>query len=451
MTLPMNFAETLSYLLSLGHETLAIKLGLRNTELLLAALGNPQRAYESVQIAGTNGKGSTAAMLASICRAAGISTGLFTSPHLVSITERITIDCNNLSEARFAELASEVRTAAESLLARQELAALPTFFEHVTAIALLAFRAAGVSLAILETGLGGRLDATTVAGANTVGLTPIALDHQEYLGDTIEAIAYEKAAIIRPRVTAISAPQSPAVLEVIGKRSSAVGVELVVNGCRALAAKATADGHLEVTFQSNQDRYEQVTLGLRGRHQITNACLAIQLAESLRRRGFEVSNPAIVKGLEATQHAGRLSFYAGSPAVLLDGAHNPSAALVLREYLDEFVGAPVTLIFGAMSDKRLAEMGAILFPRVAKLVLTKPDNPRAAAVESLQTLASEFIVPAKIFTAATVPAALQLARQLTPPTGLIGAAGSLFLVGELTALLRNSSQTEFAKEHHGDD
>src|SRR5205814_2709387 len=185
-----------------------IKLGLRNTELLLESLCNPHESFESVQIAGTNGKGSTAVMLDSMCRAARISTGLYTSPHLVSITERIAIGGRAISEESFASYASEVREAAEELLARGKIEALPTFFEHVTAIALLAFRDAGVRLAILETGLGGRLDATTVAGANTVAITPVSLDHEEYLGETIEEIAYEKAAIIRPGVTAIIATQS---------------------------------------------------------------------------------------------------------------------------------------------------------------------------------------------------------------------------------------------------
>src|SRR5688500_9548291 len=191
----MQFSEALRYLLDLGHETLAIKLGLRNIELLLAALDNPQKFYPAVQIAGTNGKGSTAVLLDSICRAAGIRTGLYTSPHLISITERIKIDGYEISTAEFAELATEVRRAASSLLTENKIEALPTFFEHVTGIALLAFKNAGVQLAILETGLGGRLDATTVAGATTVAITPIAMDHEEYLGNTLAEIASEKTAI----------------------------------------------------------------------------------------------------------------------------------------------------------------------------------------------------------------------------------------------------------------
>src|ERR1041385_1464036 len=213
----MKLDEALAYLLSLGHETLTIKLGLQNTETLLAALGNPERAYRSVQIAGTNGKGSTAAFLDSICRAAGIRTALFTSPHLVSITERIAVDGAPISETQFALLTNEVKTAAEELVARGELQTLPTFFEQVTAIALLAFARAQVELAILETGLGGRLDSTTAARAGVVVITRIDMDHQEYLGHTLPEIAAEKAAIIQPDVTAIVAPQKNEALEVINR------------------------------------------------------------------------------------------------------------------------------------------------------------------------------------------------------------------------------------------
>src|ERR1041385_5505171 len=188
----MQFDEASAYLLSLGHETLTIKLGLRNTETLLAALGNPERSYRSVQIDGPKGKGSTAAFLDSISLAAGIRTGLFTSPHLISITERIKLDGQPISETQFANLTGVLKAAAQQLLARGELETLPTFFEHVTAIALLAFARAGVELAILETGLGGRLGSPTAVRAGIVAITPIAMDHEEHLGHTLAEIAAEK-------------------------------------------------------------------------------------------------------------------------------------------------------------------------------------------------------------------------------------------------------------------
>lgn len=426
----MEFQESLSYLLSLGHETVAIKLGLRNTELLLDALGNPHRSYEVVQIAGTNGKGSTAAMLASICRDAGTNTGLYTSPHLRSITERININGESISEQGFGVYAGKVREAAESLLARGEIETLPTFFEHVTAIALLAFQEANVKLAILETGLGGRLDATTVAGARTLGITPVSLDHQEYLGETLAEIAFEKASIIRPGVTAVSAPQLPEVLDVILKRCNECGVKMSA-GCLTREIEATPEGTFAATFETSEDRYESVHLMMRGRHQITNAALAIQLAEALRERGFAISKAAIVNGLQTARHEGRLGICGGT--ILLDGAHNPDAARVLREYLDEFVKEPLTLIFGAMKDKKLAEMAAILFPGVSYLVLTQPDNPRAASVESLQTIAENFVRREKIFAVPNVSEALRKAQAVTAADGRICVTGSLYLVGEVSA------------------
>ncbi|MGH9931035.1 MAG: bifunctional folylpolyglutamate synthase/dihydrofolate synthase [Pyrinomonadaceae bacterium] len=431
----MNFADATQYLLSLGHETLTMKLGLRNTELLLESLGNPQKSYESVQIAGTNGKGSTAVMLASICRAAGVVTGLYTSPHLTCITERINIGGQAISRERFARFATEAREAVKDLLAQRKIEALPTFFEHVTAIALLAFREADVEIAILETGLGGRLDATTVAGANTVGITSVSLDHQEYLGETVEEIAFEKAAIIRPGVTAIVAPQSSPVLEVILKRGRECDVRVTVAGCRVLKLSATPLGMFAATFESDEDLYEEVHLGLRGRHQVENAALAIQLAESLRRRGLAISKTAIVRGIERAEHEGRLTSLSG---ILLDGAHNPGAARALRDYLDEFVKEPLTLVFGAMNDKRLTEMAAILFPGVHQLILTQPDNPRAASVERLQTLAQNFIQSEKIIAAPRVSDALKKAREVTAPDDVICVTGSLYLVGEAsTALVRS--------------
>nr|MBA3766501.1 bifunctional folylpolyglutamate synthase/dihydrofolate synthase [Acidobacteriota bacterium] len=252
----MNFDEALRYLLSLGHETVAIKLGLTNTERLLDALSQPQNDYPAVQIAGTNGKGSTAVVLERICRASGIKTGLYTSPHLISITERIRIGGLEITLPEFARLITLVRDAARGLLEEGKLPALPTFFEHVTAAALVAFSEARVQLAILETGLGGRLDATTAALARTIAITPIALDHQEYLGQTLSEIAAEKAAIIRPGVTAIIAPQSPTALEVILRRCAEKRVTPRLVDDHARVINADASGRLRITLKTEADCYE---------------------------------------------------------------------------------------------------------------------------------------------------------------------------------------------------
>jgi dihydrofolate synthase/folylpolyglutamate synthase len=429
----MQFDEALRYLLSLGHETLAIKLGLRNIELLLDTLGNPQDSYSKIQIAGTNGKGSTAVVLNSICRAAGIRTGLYTSPHLVSITERVKIKEREISQDQFAEHATRVREAAEMLLSAQRIEALPTFFEQATAIALLAFRESRVELAILETGLGGRLDATTAAKARLVAITPIAVDHQDYLGETIEGIAAEKAAIIRRGTTAIIAPQGREALEVIVQQCKACDVRPSVDECSARVEGILADGRVRVTFETKRERYESVLLGLRGRHQVTNASVAIRLAESLAASRFAIDRSAIIEGIETASHAGRLEFCEGRPSFLFDGAHNPSGARALREYLDEFVRVPLTLVFGVMRDKDIEEMAQILFPAANRLILTQPDNPRAATVEMLEHIASRLLNAEKISPASSVSDAIHIAQELTPATGVICVSGSLYLIGEVQA------------------
>lgn len=433
----MRFDEAVKYLLSLGHETLAIKLGLDNIQRLLAALGHPERAYPCVQIAGTNGKGSVAAMLDSICRAAGVRTGLYTSPHLVSVTERIRICGQEITPRKFAHLAARVRAAATEL--KNETGALPTFFEQVTAIALLAFREARVELAVLETGLGGRLDATTAARASVLAITPIALDHQEYLGETLEEIAAEKAAIIRADASAVVvAPQPAAAREVISARCRECQVtpRLTTEDVRVRDRKEGS--HLRATFETKTDVYADVRLSLGGRHQVTNATVAISLAEVLRERGFPVTRRSVVAGLETTRHAGRLELRAGRPDMLFDGAHNAAGARALRDYLDEFhAGTPIALLFGAMRDKDLDEMAATLFPVAARLYLTCLPNPRTATLDTLKKLAAahrrksgsppEFVEsPAK---------ALRAAGPCTPGGGILCVTGSLYLVGEIKGII----------------
>jgi dihydrofolate synthase/folylpolyglutamate synthase len=432
----MTFDEALSYLLSLGHETLTIKLGLMNTETLLRALGNPYQQFPAVQIAGTNGKGSVAVTLDSICRAAGIRTGLFTSPHLVSITERIAIDGKPISESDFARCTAQVKEAAEDLVKQGELETLPTFFEHVTAIALLAFREAKVDLAILETGLGGRLDSTTAARAEVVAITPIAMDHEEYLGHDLAEIAFEKAAIIRPGVTAIIAPQPQEALEVILRQCESSGVVPRFIESKSIEILGTSqDGRFRVNFETNQGRYEKVRLGLRGRHQVTNALVAIALTESLCECGFTVPREAIIHGVETATHPGRLELWEGPPRILFDGAHNPSSARALRDYLDEFVKAPITIIFGAMRDKVVDEMATALFPAGNAVILTELDNRRAAALDVLKLAVPDSLDEGRVRYASSVNDALRIAKEVTPADGLICVTGSLYLIGEVQQLL----------------
>lgn len=426
----MQFDESLAYLLSLGHETLTAKLGLRNTELLLDALGNPQRAYRSLQIAGTNGKGSTAAVVDSIARASGIRSGLYTSPHLISITERIRIGEQEITRDHFAQLASEVRNACETLVKLKRLANYPTFFEQVTAIALLAFQQARIELAILETGLGGRLDATTCAHAETVAITPISLDHEEYLGETIDEVAAEKAAIIRSGVTAVVAPQIPVVLKIILERCEFSNVIPVLDKNRTSIEDSTRDGRFCISLETDANSYKRVWLGLRGRHQVINVSLAVLIAEALLAKGFVIPRAAIIQGIENAQHPGRLELINGRPAILLDGAHNPAAAQALREYLNEFAVKPLTIIFAAMRDKKLSQMADILFSAADHLVVTQVDNPRSAQVVALEQLTAGILNATRVTATKSVGEAIAVALENTPPNGLICVTGSLYLIGE---------------------
>ncbi|HJQ33944.1 MAG TPA: folylpolyglutamate synthase/dihydrofolate synthase family protein [Pyrinomonadaceae bacterium] len=430
----MNFNESVSYLLSLGHETTAIKLGLENVARLLERLGRPQDSFPSVQIAGTNGKGSTAAMLDSVCRAADVRAGLYTSPHLVSITERVRVAGRDISQENFARHATRVRAASEEV--ERESGALPTFFEQVTGIALSAFADEKVDVAILETGLGGRLDATTAARASTVAVTPVALDHQEYLGDTLTEIAAEKAAIIRPGVRAVVAPQEPEAEAVILRRCRECGVEPRRATDDIEVDEVTAEGRLRVTLRTGRGVYSGVRLALRGRHQLTNAAVAVALAETLAEEGFNITRGHVVEGLERAEHAGRLELVeSGGRALLFDGAHNAAGALALRAYLDEFAARPLTIVFGAMRDKELTEIGRALFPAASRLVLTAPASPRSATVEELLRAVP---VPPSSSTIALAPSsrdALHIALSQTPEGGTVCVTGSLYLVGEVKALL----------------
>jgi dihydrofolate synthase / folylpolyglutamate synthase len=426
----VNFAESESYLLSLGNEVLAMKLGLASTEKLLAALGNPQNHFFKIQIAGTNGKGSTGAFLDSICRRARLETGLYTSPHLVSITERIRINGAEISEKDFSRHATRVRKVAERLIKTGELETVPTFFEQVTAIAVTAFAEAKIELAILETGLGGRFDSVTATRAEIAAITPIDYDHQKILGDTLGEIAAEKAAVIRENTRrVIVAPQKKEAEKVILAKCREIGVEPVRATSDFVIEKD--DSFLRATFKTANDSYPNVSLSLAGRHQFGNAATAVAIAETLRDFRFDISQSAIIDGLETAEHRGRLEYFEG---ILFDGAHNIAGARALAEYLDEFGKQPLTLVFGAMRDKDLTEIARIIFPRADYLILTKPDNPRSMETEELIKSLPEDFDAGKVFQAQTIEEALKTARRAAPDN-LICVTGSLYLVGEARKVL----------------
>lgn len=439
----MNFDESQKYLLSLGNEVEAMKLGLVNIGTLLKELGSPEANFPKVQIAGTNGKGSVCAFLNAICREAAIRTGLYTSPHLVSITERIKIAGDDISETDFSRIATHVRDVSEKLLTDGKLEYRPTFFEQVTAVALLAFAEAKVELAILETGLGGRFDATTAANAEIVGITPVDIDHQEYLGDTIEQIAAEKAAILRANVKAAIAAQKPEAEEIIQNVISENKVDarttIGVTAEAVLGAfSENTDGGIVLTnepdvFNLRTDRatYRDVRLGLKGAHQWENAKLAVLLAEILR-EGFTISDEAIVRGLATAQNPGRLEFVDG---ILLDGAHNAAGAEALAMYLRANNCIPFTLVFGAMRDKDIGGMAAHLFGLAERLIFTVAANSRSCDPREFLKFVPESKIGDSRITESAADA-IELARQISDGE-LIVVAGSLYLIGEMKKVLEN--------------
>jgi dihydrofolate synthase/folylpolyglutamate synthase len=428
----VNFAESEAYLFSLGNEVEAMKLGLGNIRKLLAALSNPEKNYLKVQVAGTNGKGSVCAFLNSICLEAGIRTGLYTSPHLVSVTERVKIHGAEIREEDFARLATRVREESERLVANGELGNVPTFFEQVTAIALVAFAEAKVELAILETGLGGRYDAVTAANAEICAITRIDLDHQRYLGETIEEIAAEKAAIIQESSHVVIGRQPKKAMEAILARCHRLDVTPEREIFTPWAIDLNRDN--TVCVATTRYSYPRVSLGLKGGHQIENAETALNIIQSLELRGrFNIEDThAVVPGLQNARHPGRLEWIGD---VLLDGAHNVGGAKALAEYIDEFVDKPITLIFGTMRDKNVAEIAKILWPLAERIILTSPRNSRALTADELSKLKPENVDDAKLTNTATVDEAIGIAKKRTRADEVILITGSLYLVGEARNIL----------------
>jgi dihydrofolate synthase/folylpolyglutamate synthase len=434
----VNFNESYEYLLSLGNEVTAMKLGLDSMTRLLHALGDPQKNYVKVQVAGTNGKGSVCAFLEAICVSAGISLGVTTSPHLVSVTERVRVDGKPISEEEFADLATRVRAAAETLAGSGELETVPTYFEQVTAAALVAFAEAKVKLAILETGLGGRLDATTATNAEIAVITRIDLDHQQYLGDTIEQIAAEKAAIIHQGSLVVTGDQETMAMKVILDRCQDMSIIPIAAGKRSNWQRE-ASGKMSVHgFDVEAPQDLGVVPGLRGRHQIENAYIAVTVASSLANDfGFDISEEQIQSGIQNADHPGRLEFRG---RYLFDGAHNIGGARALRQFVDDEMDRPITLVFGAMKDKDVESIAEILFPIAKTLILTRPDNDRAMEPAELETFAKQFSTMTNVVLTRSVAEALPKAEALSTKRAIILVTGSLYLVGEAKQLLNQRSE-----------
>jgi dihydrofolate synthase / folylpolyglutamate synthase len=423
--------DAFQYLLSL--EKFGIKFGLANIATLTTALGNPQSTFRSVLIAGTNGKGSVTAMVDCALRAAGLEVGRYTSPHLIDLEERFTINGEPVSRTVLAGVIGEVRLAINDLLARGTLEAPPTFFEVTTAIAFELFRRAGVSVAVLEVGLGGRLDATNIVDPVTAAITSIDFDHEQYLGRTLAAIAAEKGGVIRPGIDVIAGPLVPEAKEVLVSMCRAAGATFVEadNGVRIESKKV--GGRTAVHISTSIRDYGWVTLGLRGEHQVPNALVAVRLLESLERL-MPVSTEAIRAGLRDVQWPGRLQMVevAGGRRVLLDAAHNPAGAWALAAYLRQEFVEPLPMVFGAMRDKDVPLMLNALVPAVSKIVMTEPKNARAHTAAELAAIARGLFPHAQVDVCQDPKDALERAWS---GCTVACVAGSIFLVGDVLAAL----------------
>ena len=445
--MPATYESAVEKLLALGHELVSNrKFDLAHMRRLAEALGNPQRRLQSVLIAGTNGKGSTAATLASIVQSAGYRTGLYTSPHLLRVNERIQINQESISDAEFAVMFERVELCALDLVDRGELPWHPSFFEMLTAMAFEYFASAGIDLAVLEVGLGGRLDATNIVDPLISVITDIDFDHQNFLGNTLPEIAHEKAGILRPNGTVVLLPQHPAVNDTLGKEimdrdahavSAVKHMPSMTPGSAAYLfanSNSMAGNQFSLAVMGSEIR---VNFPLAGRHQLRNLALAITAAEELNRFGFHISSAEVEQGIRSTQWPARFQVIPADdchPEVVLDVAHNPAGAWALRSALSTFYEDwPLTFVFGAMRDKAIREIADILFPLADRVIATRADNPRAAAPEEIMELGSH--AQTEILVAESVQAALEMARTLTGNKGVIVITGSIYIVGEALGIL----------------
>jgi dihydrofolate synthase / folylpolyglutamate synthase len=477
----MSYAAAVDHLYALGHELAPAtpsaprrKFDLVHMRILAASLGDPHLTFPSVLIAGTNGKGSTASTLASILTAAGYRTALYTSPHLSRVNERIQIDGLQIPDEDFARLFFQVDTAAEGLVADGALPHHPSFFEVLTAIAFLYFAERRVDIAILEVGLGGRLDATNIVTPLISVITDIALDHQDYLGDTITEITREKAGILRPHGTLITLPQHPEANQAIGEAAADLNLHAIsaapyiphgpVRNADAVILSGPKEPRTS-PLNLPQNHYTLTLAGepleinspLSGQHQQRNIALAIATADELRnptspyqivsnRISYNITNANIEAGIRNTRWPGRLEFL--PPNLLLDVAHNPAGAWTLRAAIGQLPeDQPRTLLFSCLRDKDLREMTQILFPLfdssadrpLDHIILAPINNPRAASVEDLLAAAHALDIPARA--APHLASALAQAQTITPANGLIIATGSVYMVGEIRHLASTEARS----------
>lgn len=439
----MSYETAVSRMYALGHElaqTPVHKFDLAHMRVLLEALQHPEKRFPAVLIAGTNGKGSTAATLASILLASGLRTGLYTSPHLVRINERIRINGTPIPDDDFALLHGLVDRTAESLIENGELPWHPSFFEMLTAMSFEYFARNRVDIAVLEVGMGGRLDATNVVDPRVSIITDIALDHQKFLGNTVAEIASEKAGIIRPGGTVVTLPQQPQVNDVLGHTILELDARAVSAVAFVPPVSPNSPDYGSLGESTPVSRYPLQVMGkqilvessLVGRHQLRNVALAIAAAEQLHEQGFPVNPKSIERGIGNTRWPGRFQVLRpgqGSPEYVFDVAHNPAGAWALRSALTSYYAdRPLTFVFGAMRDKAISEIAEILFPLAQRVIATRADNPRSATIEEIRQAAARTAID--IESTDSVAEALEAANNPASPNEVVVITGSIYIVGE---------------------
>lgn len=414
----MTFADSVRYLFQLGPELKTVKWDLDRIETLLQALGSPHRRSRFIHVAGTNGKGSTCAMMAAALKRAGYRTGLYTSPHLISPVERIQIDGVPVSQEAWTQAFQQVHSAAESLLADGTIDNHPSFFETVTAMAFVIFAEAALDIVVLETGLGGRLDATNVVTPELSVITPIDFDHEAFLGNSIHSIASEKAGILKRGVPAVFSTQRDEALAVLAAKASELACPVTLAATRKISSLA-----IDSTSSTFRLDHMEVHCPLAGEHQVDNAITAVTALEL-----FGLTPDQIRDGIRIASWPGRLQQLRADPRIIVDGAHNPAGARALKSYIERFFfEEPVRIIFGAMRDKALEEVTNTLFPLATEVILTAPKQTRALHPEALV----ETIDHPAVRVASDLAAALQTAEE-RPMTTFI--TGSLYLAGEALEL-----------------
>ncbi len=429
-----SYQETIKYLYALQKH--GIKLALANSYCLMDLMDNPHRKFRTVHVAGTNGKGSTSSYLAGMLMAAGFRVGLYTSPHLVSFTERIRINGTPIGEARVVDLAQRVRDAYRRLPAADGNTEIsPTFFEVTTAMAFTCFAEEGIDIAVIEVGMGGRLDSTNVIRPLVSVITNIDLEHTDFLGSTIEQIAGEKAGIVKPGVPLVTGVVQPEAMRVVEGAAAKQQARILRLGKDFSAEYAGIGSEQIFDYRGIQVHYRGLRLQMLGRYQIDNACLALAAVECLRDTGIKVDENAVRLGLGQARWEGRMERVMNSPDIFLDGAHNPASAKKLSVLIRDLMPAyrRLILIIGILGDKDYRGIVSELAPLADHVVVTKPQYSRALNV---QVLADEICrLHAHVSTAETVGEALSRARDMASVDDLILVTGSLYVVGDARALL----------------